>query len=91
VYMGVLRRLALVRSGLPASSCVDIACRVGRSWTGLEVLRYRLRYQLDSSLDTQLRHYFHGFTTAPSEPRLVRVTEWGYAARRTSFSRHRSG
>jgi hypothetical protein len=29
------------------------ACRVGRSWTGLEVLRYQLRYQLDSSLDTQ--------------------------------------
>ena len=48
--------LALVRSkGIPASSCVDRVCRVGRSWTDLEALRYQLRDQLDSSLETQQR------------------------------------
>ncbi|WP_231112242.1 hypothetical protein, partial [Mycobacterium avium] len=26
------------------------------SWTGPEALRYQLRYQLDSSLETQQRH-----------------------------------
>ena len=41
------------------------------------MLRYQLRYRLVRVIDTQQRHYFHGFTTAPSEPWLVRVTEWG--------------
>jgi hypothetical protein len=65
---------------IPATSCVDSAFRVGRSWTGLEVLRYLLRYRLVRVLDTQPRHHCHGFTTAPSEPRLVRVTERGWAS-----------